>query len=505
MITQRFFGARRGIVAVLVAGLVLVALGVAFVSERYADARREGSRPASPPQLHLLASAAEHGNDVALRELIDAFDNVSVTQAQPIVFAMLRSDRPEVRAAATAWIGRRGAPEMGSLIVPRMSDADWRVRAAAFNAMRRVAGDVPGAPSPSSTPLRDTPVGEREDVIFAWIDAWRNGGETLPKLPALCDLYAPANHWLTGTALVESCLACHAPRDAYTTADSQSCAACHTRAHDSWARSAHAQTTSHMNLARVDERTKKVVAYDFGERKGLLCTTCHVPATDDDEPSSTAPPPGTERLRVPHHFRANAGATCVACHEQTQREWGTWKVNPRPARSRWLPGEVTWDDQPDARTCVSCHMTPQRASGGPAGLDHQFGARRDVDLMRSGLAVRIEPPTAGRDAQLVLTNLAGHAYPSGGIRRALRVEVVYDDDEATRRVLARLTSSSLPTTQPLGAALQPAEERRIDLMRPQGASRVTCEVVYERNQFEAGAYELPLHRASESLVPPPSG
>jgi len=245
----------------------------------------------------------------------------------------------------------------------------------------------------------------------------------------------------------------------------------------------------------VNERTKEVERFLPEQHEGLVCTSCHTSSSN----SSASLPPGTEKLAIPHRFaRGAAAVSCATCHPETQAEWDTWRRDPRPSASRWLPGEVTWDELPDERTCVSCHM--QKRTAKASGLVHAFASRRDPPFMRGGLSVHIEPPTAERGPQLVLTNLAGHRYPSGTIRRALRVEVRYETDaEGTKRLLARLTDSTVPTTQPTQPALKPAEQRRLELPIVDGASRVTCEITFERNQFQPGSYELPLHTVTERI------
>jgi hypothetical protein len=102
----------------------------------------------------------------------------------------------------------------------------------------------------------------------------------------------------------------------------------------------------------------------------------------------------------------------------------------------------------------------------------------------------------------VLTNLAGHRYASGTGRRGVRIEISYDDEPATKRLLTRLTDSAVPTTQPQQSALLPSEQRRIDLPIPPGASRVTCDVTFERNHYEPGSYELSLHSLTERVTAP---
>jgi hypothetical protein len=481
-----------------------IALGVAvFFAARRAPTRasQEGSAMTLPADVR---AAAEAGDTAAIAALIERLDGLAAPATQTAeLLDLLASARPEVRAAACALIGRHPhrPRELTVLLLLRMNDADWRVRAAAFDAMTRAAGDLPGAPR-FPAPLRDTPPAQREDYLFAWINGWQGSVDVQSPLAELCEIYAPASgHWLTGPRLAQSCLACHSPPDAYGEADFASCADCHRGAHGEFFRSAHARSTTHLHLLRVNDQTKQVEPYDVGPREGLVCTTCHVPAKDA---AGTKPlPRGTENLAIPHRFAA--AIACATCHAETQREWETWRTNPRPIPSRWLPGDFTWDESPDARTCVSCHMQPRATLGGtsPAGLVHAFGARRDAAFMRNGISAHIEPPTGARGPQLVLTNLAGHRYPSGTIRRALRIELRYNTDPPeTKRLLTKLTDSPLPSSQPTQPALAPGEQRRIELPTIPGASRATCEITFERNQYEPGSYELPLHTVSERTANP---
>ena len=484
--------------ALLGGAAVLVAL-----NGRRGTSRSSPSFPA-PLTAHTLAqfrTRAEAGNPFELKHLLDALTRIrDRNDARATVADMLRSARPEVRAAASGWIGDHPHAALAPLLVPRLSDADWRVRAAAFEAVRHVAGRAPGAAT-APDPLRDTPVDRRESLIFAWLDSWRSGGAAgaIAPLPDQCELYAPAGqHWLSGLALARSCTSCHAPPAAPPAAEFESCVACHAQAHDEWSRSAHARSMTHLNLARVNDKTKQVERFMPDQHEGLVCTSCHTPAKSNA--TAARLPPGTETLAVPHRFEPGAAAaSCATCHAETQTEYEAWARDPRPSASRWLPGEFTWDDSPDSRTCVSCHMQPRAgaATGASGGLVHAFASRRDAALMRGGLSVHLEPPAPRRGPQLVLTNLAGHRYPSGTIRRALRVEFRYDTDpQTTRRLLTRLTDSTVPTTQPTQPALKPAEQRRLELPVVDGASRITCEVTFERNQFEPGSYQLLLHTVS---------
>jgi hypothetical protein len=509
LITQGFFEwgrsrrRRRSLAGALIVAALLLSVGaLAWRSAFRRQPSRHAASPSPPTYADLtpLRASADAGDAGALSSLVAALHDQTSPEVQALVVEMLRSPRPEVRAAGCAWIGRQPRADLSALLVPRMSDADWRVRAAAFDALERTAGHLPGAPK-APAPLRDTPVNPREDVVFAWIHGLRSAGEAIPASLDHCELYAPAGgNWLTGTKLAQSCFACHAPPDTYAAADFVRCADCHGGAHGDWAGSSHARSTTHLNLLRVDDRTKQVALVNPGPREGLVCTSCHVPDTARND---TAPPiAGTESLVVPHRFKPGAAAaSCATCHAETQTEWATWKVQPRPRVSTWLPGEFTWDEQPDERTCVSCHMHERPKP--LAGLAHRFATRRDPTFMRGGLSARIEPATAQRGPQLVLTNLAGHRYPSGTIRRALRIELHYDTDAPDgKRLFTRLTDSTVPTTLPTQPPLAPGEQRRFDVPVPAGASRVTCSITYERNQFEPGSLEVPLHEITERVAAP---
>ena len=81
----------------------------------------------------------------------------------------------------------------------------------------------------------------------------------------------------------------------------------------------------------------------------------------------------------------------------------------------------------------------------------------------------------------------------------------YDTDpDDAKRLLTKLTDSPLPTSQPTQPTLAPGEQRRIELPTIPGASRVTCEITFERNQYEPGSYELPLHTVSERVTSSPA-
>jgi HEAT repeat protein len=113
--------------------------------------------------------------------LVTALSDAQPRDVQPLVVDMLRSSRAEVRAAACAWMGKHRQAELARWVLfPRMSDQDWRVRAAAFDAVQQMAGATPNAPK-ADAPLRDTPVDQREPIILGWINAWRTAATRCPR------------------------------------------------------------------------------------------------------------------------------------------------------------------------------------------------------------------------------------------------------------------------------------------------------------------------------------
>lgn len=230
---------------------------------------------------------------------------------------------------------------------------------------------------------------------------------------------------------------------------------------------------------------------DFQTHQGLDCVACH----QIDERSTAAPPAGTESLHVSHRFAISA-ATCANCHENTQREWQIWRTNRRPAMATFPPGEIAFDSEPPAKSCVDCHMPRDRLD--PQASSHAFAARRDPSFMSAGLHARIEPASEGRRAELVLTNLAGHSFPSGTARRALRIDLMYDDDPRTQIFLLRLCDPITPISFLSQPPLGPGEQRRVALPS-RASSRVTCIITFERNWLVPGSYELEIARATGSI------
>jgi hypothetical protein len=447
------------------------------------------------PGADALFAQAQGGDERAVRELIEKLEGEPGHDTEAMLAHMLTNDQALVRAAACTAIGRGHQLPFAGAIWPRLSDDDWRVRAAGFEALHDLAGDNVRF----DTPLRDTPVEEREQTIVSAMSQWRAQRDRLTPLPQLCELYPTLDHWLVGPVLLEQCLTCHAPSHE-TYQSSTRCMSCHQQVHKTWFASAHSRSISHLPLAKVDPVSKKVVLVQYGMREGLDCLTCHREATATSSAanvSSIAPP------LAPSHHRFDrsvpAAQSCATCHSETQQQWETWQSRPRPRMASWPPGAIEWTSQSPAPSCIECHMRALQTPGDKS-LPHSFTARRNVELLIGGLSARIEPATHDRPPRLVVTNFAGHSYPAGTHRRSLRIEVQYDEDPATRTLLARLKQRDpVPTTQPYAEVLGPGEERSFDLAIRPGAKTVSCDVTYERNAYVDVGYEVNLAHVTQRL------
>jgi hypothetical protein len=223
------------------------------------------------------------------------------------------------------------------------------------------------------------------------------------------------------------------------------------------------------------------------------------------------------------------GDSCARCHGSTQAEWQAWLEGPQPRLARWPPGQVEADHRGDTRTCVDCHMRDRQAPGEKAAPAHAWSARRDERRLREGIAVDLlaglprpagpavpsaaDRPTArtGRamevlgagalppapQASLTLLNLAGHGYPTGTRRRAVRVFVETVDgrpvgEAVSGRLVAELSPvrcgrTLSPEAQP---ALAPGERRELSVLLPAGGAVTAWRLLYCRDVTDPAAYTL---------------
>jgi hypothetical protein len=389
-------------------------------------------------------------------------------ECAPTVHRMLRHANWRVRVAACRILAEPSDPACVGMLFSRAGDADWRVRTAAFDGLWRIE------PLPDPIPLRDTPLEERERLLLRWIERYDALAER-PILPDLCEWNAEANHLEFAQPLTDRCLACHAgPQPSpYETMDR--CASCHADIHDQWSRSAHAQSLSHLKLPTVNPDSRQTEFLGFGNLRGINCTACHRPAAS----TSLA---GREE-RCPFSFRTPTSETCAQCHAATYREWKTWRKKEQPRRKNWPPGEIELRPPGDIVGCAKCHMPKAPASKGNNAASHHWSARRSPEFLRSGISVRVIPLAGEKGLQrvrLTLTNLSGHAFPTGSRRRAVRL---YAGEPEKEKIITTLSPARLPKpwrdAQP---SLAPGEQRSYILTLPPDTDSIRYRLTYCRNQ-----------------------
>lgn len=414
--------------------------------------------------------------------------------AAPHVFAMLAHDDARVRAAACVILADHLDDANGlAAVFPRASDTDWRVRLAAFQVLSAVvprAGEV----------LRDTPLAEREAILLRWLDACVKS--TAASELNLCELYADDRHVEFGRPVADRCLACHAGAQPAPFSANDVCAGCHAAAHGEWAESAHAQSLSHLRLATVNPATRQPEQMTFGEVRGIGCRECH---RVEKEPAAPLPKDATGLAACPFRFRIyqKPADSCRPCHASTAEEWRAWLKGPQPRAATWPPGQIEMDRRGDTRTCVDCHMPPDPAGGDKPGRTHTWSARRDVRRLREGIWAAL---AAGKgDMQpalgLSLVNLAGHAYPTGTRRRALRI-LAGPPGDAAQAVVADL--SPVRPGRPLAAsqpAIAPGEQRAVALPVASGATAIVCRLLYCRDVSDPQALVAEIFKAEQDLRP----
>ena len=403
----------------------------------------------------------------------------SRSAARPAVEAMLNHEHWRVRAAACRLLGEQEERVQVALLVPRATDRDWRVRAAAHVALAAVTGRA------LPTPHRDTPMAERERTLLAWLD--ERGQQDDDQVRAdLCELYADPRHVLLGRPMVAQCLSCHGGRPSQDAMAAARCAGCHRPHVTSWSTSAHAGSLTHLELWTVDADTRTTRRIDLSAHPAMGCAACH--AMRGSGPDTEAPSAAAGQVcPVAVAPVQDVSRTCAGCHRSAWLQWRRGLQGPQPRRVLWPRRQVQSDGPADERACLDCHMS--------AGAeDHGFAARRNAPFLASGIDVAMAPlpnEDGTRRVRVTLSNLAGHAYPTGTGRRAVRLLVSAGDAVEGGRVVATLVPDRPGRRGPqVTPALAPGEQRRYDLPWPDGAALLTCRLVYIRNRHAPGSYEV---------------
>jgi hypothetical protein len=368
-----------------------------------------------------------------------------------IRFAQPYADDPLLRAQACS------AASLPQLIV-LASDTDWRVRAAAYAALDRLA------PLPKQ-PMRDTPLEQREQILLSWL-----ADHQPPLVADLCELFARSSHAEFGDELAAQCLRCHVGREPAAPLESDRCTPCHETIHRQWQSSAHAQSLSHLRLPSIDPLTRAPSLYDFGPRRGLSCIACHEPTGPHDACLAT--------------FTTQS---CATCHADAQTQWLQWNRGPRPTAAAWPPGSIQFISEGTPPSCIDCHMKDGK---------HLWPARRDSDLLRRGIDIRVRQSEEG-PWQLILTNLSGHDYPTGSQRRAVELYVTMGDQP--QQLLATLSPQRIDHDPELiQPALRPGEQRAINLPTT-SANTIAYRLLYLRDRFSDDGYTAEIMAGERAL------
>ncbi len=388
-----------------------------------------------------------------------------------------------VRSVAGKILADRPDPSYVGFLLPLCSDRDWRVRAVAFRALSRIG------PLSEELPMRDTPLDDRERLLLSWLDRHR---ELIKGRPAdICESYAGASRAEFGRPMAARCLSCHAGQSPASIVSSDACSSCHSSIHRQWKRSAHAQSLTHLRLTTVNPTSRQVETMGFGQMRGLNCIECHQLDKTEKAPD---PVPTVAGERCPYRFdpaKPPAGS-CLRCHETTSKQWKSWLDGVQPRMADWPPGQVDLDFRGDRRSCTDCHMQTIADANGKRFKAHQWMVRRAPELLSDGINLQALPGKVegGRlRAQIVLTNLSGHDYPTGTRRRAIRLFAGPTEDEL--RVVATL--SPMKNGQPSGRilpSLNAGEQRTFAVDLPADADVLHYRLVYYRNRFVEGGYEV---------------
>lgn len=407
--------------------------------------------------------------------------------ASPLLAALLNHETWRGRAAACELIARTGDEAWLPALLPRASDTDWRVRAAAFEALHAFHPLAHG-----SLPMQDTPLDAREETFLAWL-ADRDKAAASPLAPDLCELFAGTAFVEFGRPLAAKCLTCHAGNEPAPFEAGDACRDCHGDIHAQWSRSAHAQSLSHLRLATVDPQTRQSRLMSFGDVRGIGCTECHRPASAA-VPASAASAAAPDRCPYTFELRGEPSAPCARCHASVDAQWRTWLDGAQPRPADWPPGQIDIAHRGDTRTCIDCHMPPTGEDDGPQRREHRWAARRDVPLLRHGIAVQpvlVRNDQGKPEVRITLVNLSGHSYPTGTRRRGVRLYAGPASGGGDPPALCTLSPAQpgLPRDG-LEPALAPGEQRTVTVASGGGAEKIVYRVRYFRDLLNPEAYSV---------------
>lgn len=352
-------------------------------------------------------------------------------------------------------------------------------------------------PLPQGLMQIDLPTDEREGLLLSWLDSYDENKNTSLR-DKLCEIYSNTSYVAFSHTLISRCLSCHVGSKPAAFDTNNSCKKCHPNIHATWSSSAHAQSLTHLYLPTLGSQPQQITWYDFEKLHGISCKECH--CTVDKQLDQSAKQ--YSRCRYSFRVSSNVIDSCIRCHQDTYGQWQEWLSSMQPRKMDRPPGHIELGIQRDMRNCVHCHMPETNIDKDTVRHDHKWSARRNFKLLRQGIDVQI---VFGMDkinslqVQLILTNLSGHAYPTGTCRRALKLFA--GDADVGELMPIAVISKKCPgeiadrNEQPL----RPGEQRKFTISLPASTESVAYKLTYIRNLYDRQSYTIDISEGIKKI------
>lgn len=269
------------------------------------------------------------------------------------------------------------------------------------------------------------------------------------------------------------------PHDGVDFRSVDACSTCHALAVEEWSESMHARSHADRDPLYSAMRTLRMKVQ--GEAVGAKCAKCHNPL-DPSVPDSPAGRSGVacgachEADPSSHAALADGRSVCLTCH-------GT-ATNPAGVATCTTGLE---NESRGEASCVGCHMPLREGRrahvfAGP----HRAWLQDDRSMLKSAVSVSVvEKPDA---TEVSVTNLTGHAFPSGFPGRVASIRLTAGDwNETPPELLFRKVytdAEGKPTLPPFGvklavdSRLAPGETRQAVITRTPGTEPLRADLVF---------------------------
>lgn len=259
--------------------------------------------------------------------------------------------------------------------------------------------------------------------------------------------------------------------------DPDSCKTCHEAVVAEWKQSMHSR--AHASNDPIFAGMRALRMKKQGEQVAAKCAKCHNPMAPED-PDSPAGKHGVScgacHQAPDAALVADDGRTvCMQCHDATKNPQGAATCTTGPENESM--GKVP---------CTSCHMRPTEDGHAAHRFDgpHRAWYQDDPSFLATSVGLQLE-----REGDVVtakLTNLTGHAFPSGFPGRIAVVKLGAGEWSAPAFTLRKVyvDEAGKPTMPPFAAELKedsrlkPGETREARIEVPAGTGPVTGALVY---------------------------